>query len=178
MANEEFIWIWLFVNIIFKYFCVGNEERWKTQQSNKPTLILRQELGKALSNDCRSVVCQHYFQTVPLQHTKIAKRCTGTINFKCTRNVLNINWYLLDPKFQIIWNKWTLLVYVLFWWNILEPLIVDSRAYKRPEERNHLGDLGVNGRIKLKCKFNKWGGVGWTVLAWLNRGRWWALWIR
>jgi len=92
MTNEKFILkIWLFVNLIFKHFCVGSEESWKSQQSNKPTLILRQELGKALNKDCRSVEGQQYFQTVPLQHTKIATKGTGTNCSKRTHNVLHIN---------------------------------------------------------------------------------------
>jgi hypothetical protein len=60
-------------------FCVGSEESWKTQQSNKPTLILRQKFGMALNNDYRLLAGQQYFQTVPLQHTKIATKCTGTV---------------------------------------------------------------------------------------------------
>jgi hypothetical protein len=36
----------------------------------------------------------------------------------------------------------------------------------KSEEKNHLEDLSVDGRIILKCMFKKWkGSVGWIDLA-------------
>jgi len=37
----------------------------------------------------------------------------------------------------------------------------------RPEEKNHLEDPGVDGRI-LKCIFLKWDREAWTGLIWLR----------
>ena len=49
--------------------------------------------------------------------------------------------------------------YVLigFWWGDLE-------------ERDHLADLDVDGRIILKWTFKEWGGEAWTGLIWLRIG--------
>jgi len=35
------------------------------------------------------------------------------------------------------------------------------------KERDHLGDLDVDGRIMLKWIFKKWIGEAWTELIWL-----------
>jgi len=37
-------------------------------------------------------------------------------------------------------------------------------------ERDHLEDLGMDGRLILKCIFQKWGGETWTGLLWLRIG--------
>jgi hypothetical protein len=45
----------------------------------------------------------------------------------------------------------------------------------RPEERNHLEDPGLDGRIILKWIFNKWDeGMDWIYKA-QDRDGWWAL---
>jgi hypothetical protein len=36
--------------------------------------------------------------------------------------------------------------------------------------RNHLEDLGVDGRILLKCILKKWDEKTWTGLLWLRIG--------
>jgi hypothetical protein len=41
-------------------------------------------------------------------------------------------------------------------------------------ERDHLEDIGVNGRILLKWIFREWYGEVWTVLIW-QRDRWRAV---
>jgi len=48
-------------------------------------------------------------------------------------------------------------VRVGFWWGDLE-------------ERDHLADLDVDGRIILKWIFKEWGGEAWTGLIWLMIG--------
>jgi hypothetical protein len=37
-------------------------------------------------------------------------------------------------------------------------------------ERDHLEDLGMDGRIILKCIFQKWNGEAWSGLLWLKTG--------
>jgi hypothetical protein len=39
----------------------------------------------------------------------------------------------------------------------------------RPE-RDHLEDLGVDGRIVIKCIFKKYYGEAWTGLIWFRLG--------
>jgi len=37
-------------------------------------------------------------------------------------------------------------------------------------ERDHLGDLSIDGMIILKLIFSKWDGVMWTRFLWLRNG--------
>ena len=54
------------------------------------------------------------------------------------------------------------MTYTGFWWGNLN-------------ERDHLGDPGIDGRIILRWIFRKWvGGMDWIELA-QDRDRWWAL---
>jgi hypothetical protein len=56
-----------------------------------------------------------------------------------------------------MWHVWVISeMHIGFWW---ESLI----------ERGHLEDLGVSGRMILKCAFKKWDGE-WTELIWLRIG--------
>jgi len=48
-------------------------------------------------------------------------------------------------------------VHTGFWWGDLR-------------ERDHLEQLGIDGRIILKCILKKWDGEAWTGLIWLRRG--------
>jgi len=54
-------------------------------------------------------------------------------------------------------------VYTRFWWGNLR-------------KRDHLENLGVDGRIILRWIFRKWevGGMDWIDLV-EDRDRWWAL---
>jgi len=40
----------------------------------------------------------------------------------------------------------------------------------KPEERDHLEEPGVDGRIILRWIFRKWDFGAWTGLMWLWRG--------
>jgi hypothetical protein len=44
-------------------------------------------------------------------------------------------------------------------------------------EKDHLDNLGVDGRIILKRIFKKWDGVAWTGLIWLRIGTGGGLWV-
>jgi len=57
-----------------------------------------------------------------------------------------------------MWHVWgTGDVQTEFWW-------------RNMTERGHLEDLGVDGKIMLKCSFKKWDGKAWTALLWLCSG--------
>ena len=59
-----------------------------------------------------------------------------------------------------MWHVWeTREVHTRFWWRDLR-------------ERDHLEDLGLDGRIILKCILKKWDGKTWTRLdcLWLGIG--------
>jgi hypothetical protein len=39
---------------------------------------------------------------------------------------------------------------------------------KRPEEREHLEDLSIDGKVKLKLAFKNWDKEAWTDLIWFK----------
>ena len=41
---------------------------------------------------------------------------------------------------------------------------------ERPDGKNHLEDLGIDGMIMLKCIFKKRNWEAWTGLIWLRIG--------
>jgi hypothetical protein len=54
-------------------------------------------------------------------------------------------------------------------WQVWSRGEVHSKFGGEPEGRDHLEDLGIDGRIILKLIF-KWGGKAWTRLMWLSVG--------
>ena len=55
-----------------------------------------------------------------------------------------------------MWHKWaTGQLQTAFWWGDLR-------------ERDHLEDLGVDGRVILNWTFKTWAGKAWTRLIWLR----------
>jgi hypothetical protein len=53
-------------------------------------------------------------------------------------------------------------------WHVWETEEVHTAFWSRdPRERDHLVNLGVDGRIILKCVFKKWYGDAWAELIWL-----------
>jgi hypothetical protein len=43
-------------------------------------------------------------------------------------------------------------------------------SVKKSEGKNHLKDLGVDGRITFKCMLKKFGGRMWTEYIWFRIG--------
>jgi len=57
-----------------------------------------------------------------------------------------------------MWHVWeTVELPTAFWWG-------------DPSERDHLGDVGVDGRIILSWIFKAWDCGTWTRLIWLRIG--------
>jgi hypothetical protein len=55
-----------------------------------------------------------------------------------------------------MWHVWeTGEVLTGFWWD---------------EEKEHLEDLGIEGRITSKPFFRRWSGDAWTELIWVSIG--------
>jgi len=53
-------------------------------------------------------------------------------------------------------------------WHVWETGEVHTMFWSRdPRERDHLVNLGVDGRIILKWIFKKWYGEAWAGLIWL-----------
>ena len=59
-------------------------------------------------------------------------------------------------------------------WRALVNAVMNLRVYRfsveEPEEKNHLGDPGVDGRIILRWIFRKWDVGVWTGSSWLRIG--------
>ena len=45
-----------------------------------------------------------------------------------------------------------------------------TELVERPEGRDHMGDLGVDGRIIMIQMFKAWDGEIWTGLYWIRIG--------